>query len=201
MSKVKTFLDLYHIIKLVGRIILKQKIMETNNNESITTLQNLLNFDTRKFTSAEIQLKNSLPKWISKTGSLKLKTVLQRYLDYVKQNLQKLEDIFKEEQINSMSLTNHVMEAFIKEAEEKLSTCTDVEIKDACLLACIQTINHFKISTYGTAAAFAIALNKEKQAILFHEAEINEKQIDDRLSQLAQHEINLKAKTPITLHE
>ena len=59
--------------------------------------------------------------------------------------------------------------------------------------------NHFKISTYGTAAAFANALNMEKQASVFHEAEVNEKQIDDRLSQLAEHEINIKAKAPIEL--
>jgi len=40
---------------------------------------------------------------------------------------------------------------------------------------------------------------KEKAAELFHEAEANEKQIDDRLTQLAEHEINVKAKTPAVL--
>ena len=39
----------------------------------------------------------------------------------------------------------------------------------------------------------------EKFAGVFHEAEVNEKQIDDRLSQLAEHEINFKAKAPIVL--
>jgi len=91
------------------------------------------------------------------------------------------------------------MHAFIEEAEEKLNACTDAEVRDACLLACIQSINHFKISTYGTAAAFAKALDMENQAVIFHEAEINEKQIDDRLSQLAEFEINVKAKAPIVL--
>ena len=91
------------------------------------------------------------------------------------------------------------MRAFIEEVEEKLSNCSDSEVKDACLLASIQAINHFKISTYGTAAAFANALGMEKQAAIFHEVEVNEKQIDDRLSQLAEHEINIKAKTPILL--
>ena len=113
--------------------------------------------------------------------------------------LHNLLDFYEEEKIVSLSLTNRVMKAFIEEAEEKLANCTDAEIKDACLLACIQAINHFKISTYGTAAAFANALGMEKQATFFHEAEVNEKQIDDRLSQLAEHEINIKAKTPIVL--
>ena len=171
----------------------------TENNKAITTLHNLLDYDARKFTSAEIQLKNSLPEWINKAGSLQLKTVLQKYLDFVQEHVQKMDSFFDEEKINSLSLTNRVMKAFIEEAEEKLANCTDAAIKDACLLACIQAINHFKISTYGTAAAFANALGMEKQAAVFHEAEINEKQIDDRLSQLAEHEINIKAKTPILL--
>jgi len=171
----------------------------TENIQTITTLHNLLDYDARKFTSAEVQLKNSLPGWISKAGSLKLKTVLQKYLDFVQQHVQKLEGFFEEEQISSLSLNNRVMHAFIEEAEEKLNDCTDAGVRDACLLACIQAINHFKISTYGTAAAFAKALDMEKQASVFHEAEINEKQIDDRLSQLAKFEINVKAKAPIVL--
>jgi ferritin-like metal-binding protein YciE len=170
-----------------------------DNNQTIVNLHNLLDYDARKFTSAEIQLKNSLPGWINTASSLKLKTVLQKYLDFVQQHVQKMEGFFEEEQIISLSLSNGVMHAFIEEANEKLENCNDAAIKDACLLASIQSINHFKISTYGTAAAFANTLGMEKQAAVFHEAEVNEKQIDDRLSQLAEHEINIKAKSPFEL--
>jgi ferritin-like metal-binding protein YciE len=173
----------------------------SENIQTITTLHNLLDDDARKFTSAEIQLKNSLPGWINKAGSLQLKTVLQKYLAFVQQHVQKMEEFYEEEKISSLSLTNRIMHAFIEETDEKLFTCADAAIKDACLLASIQAINHFKISTYGTAAAFAKALGMEKHAAIFHEAAINEKQIDDRLSQLAEHEINMNAKTPIVLHE
>lgn len=171
----------------------------TGNNHNITTLHNLLDYDVLKFARAEIQLKNSLPEWINIAGSLQLKTVLQKYFDFVQQHIQKIEAFFKEEQISSLNLTNRIMQAFIEEANEKLSNCADSEVRDACLLASVQAINHFKISTYGTAAAFANALGMEKQAAIFHEAEVKEKQIDDRLSQLAEHEINRKAKTPIVL--
>jgi ferritin-like metal-binding protein YciE len=171
----------------------------SQKNSSITTLQNLLDFDARRFISAEAQLKRILPEWINKAGSVKLKTVLQKYLDLVQQHIQEMEGFFEEEKINSISLTNRVMQAFIEDAKEKLENCTDAAIKDACLLASVQAINHFKISTYGTAAAFAKALGMEKSGIVFHEAEINEKQIDDRLSQLAEHEINVEAKSPLVL--
>lgn len=170
-----------------------------NNTKNIYTLQSLMDEDARKFIIGEIQLKNILPEWINKTGSLKLKTVLEKYLHFVQEHVQKMEEFFKDENIISLSLNNRVMHAFIEEAKEKLSACADIEVTDACLLASVQSINHFKISTYGTAAAFANALGLEKAANIFHEAEINEKQIDDRLSQLAEHEINIRAKAPIVL--
>jgi ferritin-like metal-binding protein YciE len=169
------------------------------NNQQVTTLHDLLQYDARKFTNAEIQLQHSLPEWIQKSGSLKLKTVLQKYHEMVKEHVQKLNDFFEAEKINSLSNTNRVIHSFIEETNEKISSCADAEVKDACLLACIQAINHFKISMYGTAAAFANTLGMEKQATVFHELEVNEKQIDDRLSQLAEHEINIKARAPIVL--
>ena len=169
------------------------------NNFSITNLHSLLDYDARKFISAEIKLGTSLAKWIKDASSLPLKAVLQKYFDFVKQHVQMLEDFYVEEELISLSYTNRVMQAFIEEAEDKLSNCAETQIKDACLLASIQAINHFKISTYGTSAAFARALGMEKQAAIFHDAEVNEKQIDDRLSQLAEHEINIKAKAPIAL--
>ncbi|WP_369127538.1 DUF892 family protein [Terrimonas pollutisoli] len=43
----------------------------------------------------------------------------------------------------------------------------------------MQAINHYKISIYGTAAAFTKALGNDKAATLFHEAEVNEKKIDE----------------------
>jgi ferritin-like metal-binding protein YciE len=169
------------------------------NNPSIINLHNLLDYEARKFTSAEIQLKKCLPDWINKAGSLKLKAVLQKYLDYVEQHVRNMEGFFEEEQIISLSLTHGIMKAFIEDTEDKLSNCNDVAISDACLLASIQSINHFKISTYGTAAAFANTLDMKNHANVFHEAEVNEKQIDDRLSQLAEFEINIKARAPIEL--
>ena len=114
-------------------------------------------------------------------------------------HVQKMENFFAEEKILSLSLHNRIMQAFIEEVNEALTKCADAEIKDACLVAGLQAINHLKISEYGTAVAFANTLEMEKQAAIFHEAEINEKQIDDRLSQLATHEINPKAKAPILI--
>jgi ferritin-like metal-binding protein YciE len=181
------------------RFVTIKNITMADNTRLISTLHQLLDYDARKFTSAEIQLKKSLEDWINKAGSMQLKIVLQKYHAFVQQHVQKMESFFEEEAINSLSFNNRIMQAFIEESNEKINSCADPEVKDACLLSCIQAINHYKISIYGTAAAFAKELDMEKFASVFHESEVNEKQIDDRLSQLAEHEINLKAKTVISL--
>ncbi len=170
-----------------------------DTNQSITTLQHLLDFESCKFSSGEIQLINILPFWINQSNSLKLKVVLRKYQDFISQNAQKLERFILGEGILDLDVSNRVINAFIEEAEEKLSHCIDPEVKDACLLECIQGINHYKISSYGTAAAFSKALGLEKQAQIFHDAEVNEKQIDDRLTQLAEFEINARAISPLML--
>ena len=166
---------------------------------SITTLHNLLDYEASKFSSAEVQLSNALPHWISKAGSVKLKNVLQKYRDDIGTHLANLEEFVDSERLISLSLTNRIMKAYIDDTNEKLELCTDIEVTDACLLASVQMMNHFKISAYGTAAAFANTLGMDRAANFFHEAEVHEKQIDDRLTQLAQYEINFRAKSPIVL--
>jgi len=170
-----------------------------NDLKSINTLHDLLHYDARKFTYGEVLLQEQLAHWVLKATSLKLKLSLQKYQVFVNQHIKQLENFFVEENINSLSVNNYVMKAFIKELEEKLDQCNDAEVADACLLAGIQAINHVKISLYGTAAAFAKETGLMKYASIFHEAEVNEKQVDDRLSQLAEHEINAIAKNRIAL--
>jgi len=167
--------------------------------DTLPTLLSLLDYDAGKFTSAEAQLQNRLPRWIEGTASFQLKGVLEKYLETVQEHIKKLDIFCAEENFTYISLLNRVMHAFIEETDEKLTLCTDADVKDACLLACVQNINHYKISTYGTAAAFAKDLAMSDAVTIFRDLEVDEKQIDHRLSQLAEHEVNSKAKSPVWL--
>lgn len=171
----------------------------TKEHSTISTLHNLLDYEAGKFNSAEVQLIQALKNWINMATSLKLKNVFQKYQEFIEKHLENFEEFFEEERFTSMEVNNKIMQTFIAEINERLDMCTDVEVKDVCLLAGIQEINHYKIYLYGTAAAFAKTLELEKAAGIFHEAEVNEKQIDDRLSQLAKFEVNPKAKSPIVI--
>jgi len=173
--------------------------MKNQLNPIITTLHDLLDIDAGRFTNAEVQLKNKIPEWMKTSSSLKLNEVLQKYLTFVEQHIEDFNVFFETEKISILSTSNRIMQAMITELEEKMDACTDPEVRDACLLAGIQEINHYKISTYGTAAAFASTLDKTSASGLFHDAEANEKLIDDRLTQLAKFEINKRAVHPVKL--
>lgn len=202
MILIKIKYDDHHCFRYTCNILSEQNlsIMKDQKN-SITTLKDLLNYKSCKFHNGEVQLMNVLPSWINESSSLKFKIVLRKYLDFIEQHELKLKWFILGERLFDTEIDNRVIKAFIEEAEEMKTNCSDPEVKDACLLACIQEINHYKISSFGTAAAYSKALQMENQAEIFREIEVNEKQIDDRLSQLAEFEINVKAVAPAVLIE
>lgn len=165
----------------------------TDGMYTLTNLHSLFDHDALKLASAEAQLESILPDWIIKSNALPLKSELQLYLGIVKQHRLHLQEFLKEEDIQKLSRTNMVMAAHIAEGREQLCNCMENEVKDASLLASVQGINHYKISLYGTAAAFSRSLGKGNAARIFHDAMLNEKDVDKRLSALAEQEINQRA--------
>ena len=162
-------------------------------SETIISLNNPPDQDARRFMSEEIQFRDILPRWISKICSVKFKAALQMYFDYLQAHIQKLESLFEDEKIPTGDIKSRFMLAFIEKTNEKLSHYYDGQIRDIYLLTRVQSIIHFKISSYGAAASFANALNMKKYGAVFYDAEVNEQNICDRLSQLAEPEINSQA--------
>jgi len=171
--------------------------METNTN--IVTLHNLLDYNAGRFTSAEAELKRCLPEWIKEASSIQLKVVIQEYLGLAVEHIRRIERFIEDENLNFISSSDPVMLALISDIGDGLACCADAAVKDACILAGIQLINHYKISKYGTATAYANNLSLSRAGMLFHGLEMDEKQIDGRLSQLAGLEVNNSAATPLAI--
>jgi ferritin-like metal-binding protein YciE len=166
---------------------------------TVSNLSDLLSYDFSKYADIEKSLIQILPFWIQQAQSLKLKTILQRYLYYAEQHLKQLQSLMEERPATPFAKKDKTISFFIAQTKEKLMICVDPEIKDACLLASIQEMNHYKISMYGTATAFANVIGWKKGAKFFYAAEVSEKQIDKRLTDLAEIEVNTRAKAPFVL--
>lgn len=142
----------------------------------------------------EVAVKQSLTEWVRKSSHPKLKTLLQHYFDIIKHHVNSLEaQIDKEQELKAVKKSNGVMEAIIKECNKNIEACTDYSLADVCLISGIQTINHYKISMYGTLATIAEMLGKNKMAFLIRDLEGNEKKTDLQLTEMATHGINQAA--------
>ncbi len=171
----------------------------TTNNLHFYTLNDLLINDSNVMIKGELELKLAIAEWINIASSLKLKNILHYYHQFIEHHIENLESCFPNGKPNSILHADMVMKSLIQMTNEKMDKCSDPEIKDACLLASVQKIIHNKICFYGTAMAYAKALESEKYKSVFAEADSNEKQIDQRLSALAEKEINVIAKAPILI--
>ncbi len=169
--------------------------METT---TITTLNQLLNDELSTLYGIELRLKEMLPRWIDKTHHLILKNLLRDYLYHVNRHTENLLNCG----ITGSDTVNQVPEKFanyyLSDMTLKLENCNP-EILDAYLLASIQTVNHMKLSCYGTAAAWAQLLELHDVSMLLQDASLNEKQCNERLGELAQRYINNKARAPFAI--
>jgi ferritin-like metal-binding protein YciE len=86
------------------------------------------------------------------------------------------------------------MEGLIKEAEKYVnSKNADPLVRDAALIAAAQRVEHYEISGYGTARAYAITLEFMEDARLLKQSLDEESRTDEKLTTMAESHINEQA--------
>ena len=85
------------------------------------------------------------------------------------------------------------MEGIVAEGAEMIEEEGDEEVKDAGLIAAAQRVEHYEMAGYGTARAYAKLLGDREGAKLLQTTLEEEKQTDQKLSQLANSAINVAA--------
>lgn len=141
-------------------------------------------YDILKFLSAEEQLNKCMPEWIRITSSLKLKAVLQQYLDVVHKHIKTIGLFITEKKLSSPVYQNRIMDAFIEATEKKILGCTNNRSIDECLAKCCEAISFYKKSSYALAAAFTEGMGKEKETIALTQAQMDEEQMNKDLTEV-----------------
>jgi len=170
-------------------------------------LKDLLKHELEDLYSAEEQIIEALPGMISQSGDRLLKNSLTDHLKVTKKQLARLDKVKKMlgqeekeepgifEKLFSGSEKHHcrAMEGLIEEGEKMMEEDMEPEVKDAAIIAAAQRIEHYEISGYGTAKAFALHLGFREAARLLDETLQEEYDSDDLLTQLAIGKVNLEA--------
>jgi ferritin-like metal-binding protein YciE len=85
------------------------------------------------------------------------------------------------------------MEGLIKEGNEIMESTAEGVVRDAGIIAASQKVEHYEIATYGTLCAFAKILGETEAADMLLQTLNEEKEADDKLSEVAEGSINLQA--------
>ena len=173
----------------------------------MVNLQDLLKHEVDDLLSAEEQIIEALPKMIEKATQPQLKQALNEHLQVTKNQkgrIQKVKSILESksnEEKSEPGLLEKLFggtkckgtEGLIKEGEKLMGENMDSKVRDAAIITAAQKIEHYEISGYGTARAYAMQLGFEDVEQLLTETLNEEYEADDNLTALALFDVNLQA--------
>lgn len=159
----------------------------------INTLDELLADELKDLYDAETQLVAALPKLAQAVESKDLRAAFEKHLEQTRVHLQRVEEICSDLKIQPAGKTCVGMQGAIKEGEEIMQSDMGSEPKQAALIGAAQRVEHYEISAYGTARAHARQLGYVKAFDLLTQTLNEEKDTDQKLTQLAENRVNVKA--------
>jgi ferritin-like metal-binding protein YciE len=141
----------------------------------------------------EKQLTKALPKMAKKATSEDLAKAFTTHLSETEGQIERLDQVFRLLDKPARGKKCAAIEGLIEEATEIMSEAESDVVRDAGMLAAAQAVEHYEISRYGTLKAWAEKLQLDEVAELLDETLQEEKATDQKLTELAESEINIEA--------
>lgn len=142
---------------------------------------------------AEKQIVKALPKMAKAVKSKELRQAFEHHLEETRQQVKRLEQVFKNCGEKAEGEKCPAIEGLIEEGEEVMAETKDPEVRSAAILAGAQAVEHYEISRYGTLCAWAKQLGYDDSADLLAETLEEEKNADKTLTAIAEDEVNRRA--------
>lgn len=161
----------------------------------LNNLNDVLAYQLEGMYYAEKRLQKALPDCVNHATSSALKNEIKKYYESVRDKRVKLKRIFSYLLTGPFGRKNKMIEKFMEDESKILKYAKTSELKDAMIIANMQAISHYKISTYGTAKAFALTLELQKVVDLLQEILEWEKEADRAFTKVALKHVNEKAAT------
>jgi ferritin-like metal-binding protein YciE len=160
---------------------------------AIQTMEELFIDQLRDIYHAEKQLTKALPKMAKNATSAELREAFEDHLAQTEEHVSRIEQVF--ERINSRAKAKRcaAMEGLVEEGGELINAKPSGEILDAGLIGAAQKVEHYEIASYGTLITWAHQLGKHDCADLLKQTLDEEKAADEKLTHLAESNINQQA--------
>lgn len=152
--------------------------------------QELLVTELQEIYNAEKQLQRALPRLTKAVESDTVRQMFERRLEEGQRITEELDRAFEELDASPGRKKNPVAEGLIADAQEHVQEIEKGPALDAILIGAMQKTEHYCIASWGTAKAFAGALNADAVVEAMQSALDEGKTFDDELTRLAVEEIN-----------
>jgi ferritin-like metal-binding protein YciE len=160
----------------------------------LKSLEDLFLHELKDIYSAEKQLLKALPKMAKATTSENLRQAFEEHRDQTEVQVERLDQIFQGLGKSGRGPKCEAMEGLIEEGKKLIDEeKAEAAVCDAGLIAAAQKVEHYEIASYGTLKTFAQLLGHEDAAELLQQTLDEEKETDQKLTELAESEINLEA--------
>ena len=152
-----------------------------------TELKELFIDELKDIFSAETQLVKALPKMAKAAKSPDLRSGFEKHLKQTEGHVTRLESIFEGYNEKPTGKKCKGMEGLIEEGDEaaKEENYED-DAKDAALIGAAQRVEHYEMAAYGTVRAMAERLGDSKAVKLLSQTLQEEKDTDEKLTELAE---------------
>jgi ferritin-like metal-binding protein YciE len=150
-----------------------------------TELKELFIDELKDIFSAETQLVKALPKMAKAAKSADLRSGFEKHLKQTEGHVSRLESIFEGYNEKPTGKKCKGMEGLIEEGDEAARDYED-DAKDAALIGAAQRVEHYEMAACGTVRAMAEKLGDSKAVKLLSQTLQEEKDTDEKLTELAE---------------
>jgi Uncharacterized protein conserved in bacteria len=141
--------------------------------KDIETMEDLFLHQLEDIYYAENQIIKSLPKMIDLATNRDLSAGLRLHLEETKKQVERLDQVFKRLGKEPTGTDCPAIDGLIKEANATTGDIADKTVLDAAIVGAAQAIEHYEISRYGTAIAWAEELGHD-DVVRFLTTNLNE---------------------------
>src|SRR5579864_7974198 len=148
-------------------------------------LQDLYISELKDLYSSEQQLVKALPKIVKNVESQELSDAISSHLEETKNHVTRLEQIFASLGENPKGKKCVGMQGIIEEGSETMDEFEN-NVRDAGIISAAQRVEHYEIAAYGSVCAYAELLERTEDLGLLKETLEEEKNADEKLTQLSE---------------
>lgn len=150
--------------------------------------EQLLFYDIRRLEASEEEMKLLLPDLMNKTRSLRLMTIIQKYIIFIDESINKLNTLIKEGGIGVLLHINSTVTTLWRDTKEKLHYCNSELETDHCIVTSLLQMTAIKIYQCQQAALLSEKLGHTAIKNVLQNMAENEQRILKWLTELQEKE-------------